>query len=535
MEESPFADRFGTNYVPTDDEIDQIKSDLLSRTAELARIDERIRELSEQRDKILAYIEPRKALISHPRRLPMDILETIFLECLPSTRNAVMSAQEAPLLVCRICSAWRTAALSMPRLWASLHIHTDFIVAKSETRTAAVEQWLNRAAASSLSLSVCVGGIWGWGAPPDSDRKTEALVAVLARSSSQWQNIMFADMTRETAQALAEIEPPHLRSFRITGDLSNLSHLSSNFLNGQHLRSVSLCSDSDLNLVPNLPIGWQQLTHLVVQSAQITSNDFSITISNMIPLLGRCPQLVSLHVALSTERPPAGRVSPVALPFLESFTLPIRGVVWSQSHLRYIADCVSMPKLRRFHLPIENVESELDEFSLASVAARYPLVQDLAIHLDSFHTQALLETFRAFTALTRLVVDARAPSDPAGWGDWDSLDSCGTVPFLELLTDQDVCPRLQELEIFDILKLSKHILNAFLSARVHSTCRLKRLSLAFEEFRSNSMIPRLSPSETRFYASQGLHISISSLAQSDASYTPSPWTGLPPEYFGLSE
>ncbi|KAK6996962.1 hypothetical protein R3P38DRAFT_3068844, partial [Favolaschia claudopus] len=407
----------------------------------------------------------------------------------------------------------------MPRLWASLHIPTDFIIAKSETRTAAVEQWLSRAAASSLSVSVCdMEGHWGWFPSPDSNRKLEALVAVLAR-------IVFTDMTRETVQALADIEPPHLRSFTFTGDLSLLPLLKSNLLTGQHLRAISVSSNSDLNFVPNLPIVWHQLTHLVL--AQTRHDGESISISKMISLLGRCPQLVSLSVALGKEEALAGSVSSVSLPFLESFIVPFRRVIWSQSHLMYIADCVSMPKLRRFHFPIliENVGSELDSFSLASLASKYPLVQDLAIHLESLHTQALLETFQAFTALTQLVVDARVSVPYDAQGFWAS---CGTVRFLELLTDEDVCPRLQALEIFGILNLSKFVLDAFLSVRVHATCRLQRLSLAFDEIRMDPIIPRLSPSETRSYALEGLHISISPPPQPQIAYASSPWTGLPP-------
>ncbi|KAJ7892808.1 hypothetical protein B0H14DRAFT_2685809, partial [Mycena olivaceomarginata] len=80
-------------------------------------------------DQIQAYIGSHKALISHPRRLPVDILREIFVACLPVDRNAVMSAQEAPLLLGRICSTWRSIVLTTPRLWASLHASFEYIVA----------------------------------------------------------------------------------------------------------------------------------------------------------------------------------------------------------------------------------------------------------------------------------------------------------------------------------------------------------------------------------------------------------------------
>ncbi|KAJ7682366.1 hypothetical protein DFH06DRAFT_972553 [Mycena polygramma] len=110
--ESPFLNRLNTNYVPSDEEIESIRTDLALRGQELARINERIRELSAQRDQLQTYMESHKALISHPRRLPSDIVREIFTACLPWP--AVMDAQEAPLLLCQICSAWRIIALSTP-------------------------------------------------------------------------------------------------------------------------------------------------------------------------------------------------------------------------------------------------------------------------------------------------------------------------------------------------------------------------------------------------------------------------------------
>ncbi|KAJ7823970.1 hypothetical protein B0H14DRAFT_3729531 [Mycena olivaceomarginata] len=134
--ESRFSRRLiNTNYIPSDEEVDFIRIELVSHTQELARIDERIRELSAQRDQIQAYIDTHKALISHPRRLPVDILREIFIACLPANRNAVMSSQEAPLLLGPICSAWRAIALFTPRLWASLHAPLDYIL-KGEPRKA---------------------------------------------------------------------------------------------------------------------------------------------------------------------------------------------------------------------------------------------------------------------------------------------------------------------------------------------------------------------------------------------------------------
>ncbi|KAJ6493480.1 hypothetical protein DFH09DRAFT_947085, partial [Mycena vulgaris] len=102
-----FSRHFNTNYVPTELEIQQIRT-------KLARLETLIRDLTSQCDKIKDYIDSHTALTLPARRLPFDLIQEIFLACLPTHRNAVMSTTEAPLLLSRICSEWRLIALEMP-------------------------------------------------------------------------------------------------------------------------------------------------------------------------------------------------------------------------------------------------------------------------------------------------------------------------------------------------------------------------------------------------------------------------------------
>ncbi|KAJ7502688.1 hypothetical protein B0H11DRAFT_1672491, partial [Mycena galericulata] len=88
------------------------------------RVESLIRDLTAQRDRVKHHIDPYRALVSHSRRLPQEIVEKIFLACLRTHRNAAMSPTEAPLLLGHICSAWRSIAFALPRLWSSLHICT---------------------------------------------------------------------------------------------------------------------------------------------------------------------------------------------------------------------------------------------------------------------------------------------------------------------------------------------------------------------------------------------------------------------------
>ncbi|KAJ7699006.1 hypothetical protein B0H17DRAFT_863976, partial [Mycena rosella] len=121
---SPFALKLGTNHCPEDEEIAQIRALLTEPAIRLKSLDDEISKLQvvldrmkEERSRLGTYVEGHRALISLARRLPLDIIQEIFLACIPTHRNCVMSATEAPVLLGRICSSWRSISLSTPRLW----------------------------------------------------------------------------------------------------------------------------------------------------------------------------------------------------------------------------------------------------------------------------------------------------------------------------------------------------------------------------------------------------------------------------------
>ncbi|KAF9009932.1 hypothetical protein BDQ17DRAFT_1273594, partial [Cyathus striatus] len=118
-----------TNYVPSIQELENIKNLLEASTKEIrhldheiARLDKQLDILKEKRSKVQDLLEQYQALVSPARRLSQDVLEEIFLACLPEDRNPCMTVTEAPILLTRICSSWRSIALSSPRLWSAIHI-----------------------------------------------------------------------------------------------------------------------------------------------------------------------------------------------------------------------------------------------------------------------------------------------------------------------------------------------------------------------------------------------------------------------------
>ncbi|KAJ7824645.1 hypothetical protein B0H13DRAFT_1658417 [Mycena leptocephala] len=385
---SSFTPRFNTNYVPSDDEIESIQKDLVSRSEELARLNERIRELSAQRDEIQVYIDSHKVLISHPRRLPPDIVREIFVACLPTGRNAVMSAREAPLLLCRIYSTWRTIALSTPRLWASLHVSVEFVLS-NELRMQAVTQWLQLSAACPLSLSINEDSV----SPSSGIPVIQSLVAY----SDRWRHVEFMRLSTEAVHEIAEIRPPALEALifvrpRIHSLLNQL-----NLVEAPRLRALTLYAPNAELLdgcILDLRVAWGQLQHLTIES----SNGGGLTLLGLITLLGRCTQLISFHFTPDESDEVANSVS-ISMPFLQTFIVSRHSMTLNS--VSYFIEHVSMPQLRRFHVPTGFSTGRESSF-LVPLGTSSPHIESLTIYIASFSAQSLPETLRSFSSLTRL-------------------------------------------------------------------------------------------------------------------------------------
>ncbi|KAJ6611419.1 hypothetical protein B0H10DRAFT_2437511 [Mycena sp. CBHHK59/15] len=80
LENSPFMDRINTNLVPSDPELEELRSFLTNPLNELARLDVQIADMH--------------------ARVPHDVLQEIFMiSCLPTEHNSLMDAREAPMLL----------------------------------------------------------------------------------------------------------------------------------------------------------------------------------------------------------------------------------------------------------------------------------------------------------------------------------------------------------------------------------------------------------------------------------------------------
>ncbi|KAJ7646559.1 hypothetical protein FB45DRAFT_998043 [Roridomyces roridus] len=541
---SPFASLLHTNFIPSDAECQQIRTDLVSRLAQLESLNARIRELSAERDQLQAYIDSHAAaLISSPRRLPADIIREIFVACLPTDRNAVMSAKEAPLLLAHICSAWRSIALTTPSLWASLHIPAVFVLEDPQRRIPAVSQWLQRSGSCPIAVSLAFMGEQGkmMNSFDDWSGLKAELMSCLAESAYRWKELDVWDLTLGVAHPLvAMIQASYSAS---SADSSALLRLG--VFKGPHLRNMNIWQiDIDLDgpeetelraFLLDLPFFDQHFTHLHLESMGPSRG---LSNSDVFDLLSHCPRLVSfafIHKITQDVDQNSGR-DPITLSSLESFTMLEAGLISLQSVGQLLANLV-LPALRKLHIP---TESTISPGPSGFNPPRYHVflfdivgLESLLLHLPSFTEAEILEILAHFTNLAELkILDSRPITRSGALGALRRQSCCTVEGLLRLLTPNavagavTVCPKLRTLEIRASSLVSRELLDGFVRGRVGLGTGFKGLDISWSSDHREQLF---SPAELGEFRSRGVEVSL--VVPEEKRFKPraksTPWTGLP--------
>ncbi|KAJ7056147.1 hypothetical protein C8F01DRAFT_1156961 [Mycena amicta] len=116
------------------------------------------------------------------RRMPDDILRSIFVASLPRNRGAAISSDESPLLLCQICRLWRDIALKTPPLWASIYviIPPEHLVPQL---SAVLSTWIARAGSIPLSFDLANSAF------SSSYDRTEPIVRLVTSISHRWRSL----------------------------------------------------------------------------------------------------------------------------------------------------------------------------------------------------------------------------------------------------------------------------------------------------------------------------------------------------------
>jgi hypothetical protein len=151
----PFSKTRCLIRLPAQSQNNAIKASLARKEEEMTRLAIEIAKLKHRHAFLTNEQELLKDALSPIKKLPPEILQEIFVRCLPVAHNATMGAQKAPLLLCRVCHGWRELAHATPRLWTSIHIplcHNSAAVPVPLPED--VLSWIARSKSLPLSISL---------------------------------------------------------------------------------------------------------------------------------------------------------------------------------------------------------------------------------------------------------------------------------------------------------------------------------------------------------------------------------------------
>ncbi|KAJ7689566.1 hypothetical protein B0H17DRAFT_1066176 [Mycena rosella] len=518
---SPFIPKLGTNYCPRDEEVAEIQALIAEPTLRLQHLDAEIADLQmaldkliEQRTELSDYVDAHRDLISPARRLPLDIIQEIFIACLPTHRNCVMSAAEAPVLLGRICSSWRDITLSTPRLWASLHIveplhhegwsptaSADKLVQRLET----TRTWLGRSGHCPLSIS-----LQSMAYPTDTLGPPNRLIQAVVPFASRWKHISFTMLPSvlEAVSHLTEEDVPILKSVSISA--THLSPWDSvrwdllQFLRGVEIDSFSISASS---LTPlELPLRWDRLTDISMVGAWGSS---SLTGESSLQVFSRCSQLRScrLRVRDGLDTNSAVEEPIIELPFLHTLDLECPTP----------SSTVTISRTFRYYPPppgaLDNVNSDtVSDAPLLSAVA--PRLESLDVNMGLFSKASFLGFLRG---LPPTVCELRISHFRRRYGIFDDQILESLIPSSDF--SAFCCPGLQVLEINDrrCCSFSDETLLRFIKSR---TRVLKRVVIRFSRDMQLDIRPEL-----QSFVQSGLHLDLR--YPPPAVFQSSPWEGLP--------
>ncbi|KAF8150129.1 hypothetical protein B0H34DRAFT_757444 [Crassisporium funariophilum] len=518
IEPSPFVAQCGTNYVPTDDEITQIETLIQKPTLQLEQLETRmeamrsmLKQLELEHEVLLCAIQRYRALLSPMRRIPVDILQEIFIYCVPSEHNASMCAVEAPVLLTQICSSWRQIALRTPRLWATIHItippkiessnsypDAEYLLMAnhlSELRLAAVHKWLRRTGASPLFISLV-----DWETSPthrhDSKLSNRFIDCVVAYSA-KWKEISIAASISTTNRIthLSASEVPLLESLKIkcgrmrgtvTTNSKNHVWMNSGLLRAPHLTEVAF---THLNEdITQFPINWSQITRLWLDGNPTERNGW-ITISKVTRLMKACHSLTSCRFEVDQREIVGDDAEPgiISLPFLDTLSLYVA------VDISGMLGQLNLPVLRK----IEYHTSHHRNPSLLSLLSRTTSnVQCLVIDVRSFTPNDLLKCLLCCSFLRSMRFQpygAGAVADPTARIDDSLLRRMITGD----ATNDCLLPRLEEFECRTAVAFSdSSLLDCILSNQgggAMGKTVLKHVSVFFNRPRKIDILPEITP------------------------------------------
>jgi hypothetical protein len=515
LRETSIDHYLGTNYVPNDAEIQELKHCVSEQHQRLKAIEDetallelRLQYLHTQRADIRASIAGHLALLSPMRHLPVDLLREIFIACLPENRNPTLCSDEGPMLLTRICSYWRNVALTTPRLWAALHIpipQPEFMMMNPEQnpeqlemaaqrRCIGVKEFLSRSGSLPLKISTYFRKD-----PNEAYAHATPLLECIIQLAARWRDVAFLgpsaslSQIREIQSDLPQLLSLQLNLSRSDAEPSLVSWKESKLFKSEGLHSLSITSSHED--VMDFPLRWSQLTDLTLKG-----NDWLpmslLKSMDVHRILRMSPALVSFKLGIKHQDFDTHTTfPPVSLRYLKFLRIEEERQ-WPQFFASF-----DVPSLKSLHY-----------FLSASRTSDYPSLLALlskdsnANNLEELRTNPHIFDFRQLVDILRycgaLQLIAFRDYSYHGSGYWNQPSEANNpindalLQFLAPRKDQ-LCPMLEKLIITTRSTISDPGLLTFISNKqsieqTNESNKLKNVDVVFHRRRIGDIIPDLS-------------------------------------------
>ncbi|KAJ7114799.1 hypothetical protein C8R44DRAFT_794935 [Mycena epipterygia] len=281
---------------------------LLAADKQLGRMNDAIIELESRRDALLASVEVYRVALAPHKILPVDILREIFLCAAQSTpTEAVLNDIVSPILgrpqirliLCQVCSNWRSVALDTHELWSDVRV--DVGTGNTKHLLEILGIWLTRSGQCALTLHMT-------GVTDDP-----CAAELLTRHSHRFRSLTMHLRNPFVNSPAGSMDL--LETLELHGSDDQPLPLMKVFHGAPRLSSATLYSIENPTNVELCTIPWHQLTELyLIDTFPLPSQLYSI--------LAGCGALTTANLGVSPRDEP---VQPpdrnFALPRLRKLTL----------------------------------------------------------------------------------------------------------------------------------------------------------------------------------------------------------------------
>ena len=312
--------------------------------------------LRKRRRELQSLIAEYDAAVAPHKYLPSELLSYIFaLTFLNFPTYLPPIRHRSPLLLCHVCSRWRTISLSTPELWTNL-VYQYARTFNPYTMMAIAEEWFGRSGSSQLLSLV----ITHWTGPLQSHRRDHRsvmgdLVGRLLRPFAKRYEHLDLCLPADELHSLLDdrnFSLPALESLCLEYDIHGTVHADQPTLgeNSIVLRRASKLKRVELKHFDTFSIdenifNWSNLTHLACINTRM-----QLVQSHTI--LSKCANLVECRIAIHGQaRNDERRSKPISLPFLIHLNIGFHLLSSSSTPGHYTVDEIVATFFEPFTLP----------------------------------------------------------------------------------------------------------------------------------------------------------------------------------------